>query len=200
MENQHTKELKEMTPKALEALLESLEPAKVSDESFERMLSALETPAVVEKESSKIIGFQASKPSAFDGYTKWDALKDRVIVTFDNAQQSLGSLGKVATYAATIVLALFLAWNHSGLSNESTSFYVNQKAEAPSALSKIIPASQKTMLAGINQGVVWDHNQQPHMCVKVEKIQLIPVKTAGGAIEFIKKPKVDYYFTPCILD
>jgi len=215
MSDSKNENVKEITPQGLEELLGQLKPTEVSSASFDRMLDALENPEMFDQEEDKVISFaEASKPapSVFENYSGVDALKDQAVVAMETVQSKMRWGVSVA---AAVVLAFTLALFTNERSSADDAFRLAalpsnlpqpQFAESsnftPASTNLVVPASHtnRTMLSGIDKGIVWDENQQPHMCVKVKKIQLIPVQAADGSVSLKKEPVVEYFYVPCEVD
>jgi len=217
MEEFNKSDLANIQPQGLEQLLKQLEPVEVPSDSFERMLSALENPKLFEADEvdqDNVVTFEPpnrKEVSVFDGYSHWDALKDRVIIAFDGYGKNVA---QVASVAAIMVLAFMLALrSETGVTPHSV---IDLAENAPQPSNQVLKPefvssssngsivqvsnSESSMLAGVNQGIIWDDEQIPHMCVKVKKIKLVPVNVADGEIAFKQEPIVEYFLAPCTVD
>jgi|GEM_PF-6382197 len=210
------------TPQGLEQLLKQLQPNGVTSDSFDRMLDALDNPEKYSEEEDKVVNFappNRKEVSVFEGYSTWDAVKDRAIVAFEGYHQNIA---KVASIAAVMVIAFILALNSTNNNSNQVGSGIDfaiptDDENATSAQQLLLPDfattqssgnsgvvqvsnQQPTMLAGVNRGIIWDDEQTPHMCVKVQKIKFIPITVADGEIAFKQEPVVEYFLAPCTVD
>jgi hypothetical protein len=109
-----------------------------------------------------------------------------------------------AAAAAVALLGALTAWMmppgraaHGSLAN--TARY--SPMISPMAASKVVSASFNRGLSDVrDEGVIWDHQQNPHRVMKTTYLDRVTVKNAQGGFTEVEQPRVEYMVVPDRID
>jgi hypothetical protein len=127
---------------------------------------------------------------------------DDKIVSFPSVAPARRRQGKpwwatAAAVALTGVLTAFLVPVKPVETASNTSNRDRSRIAASPAAGELVPAGFNSGLSeAVDQGVVWQADQQPHRVLKVVYKDVVTLKDTNGGTYQLERPRVEYFLVP----